>query len=49
MTPEQRLWASKVLADMLAETIDIATTELQEIISNAVIEELKRKGLLKDE
>lgn len=49
MNIEQTLYADKVLSDMLAETIDIATAELQEIAYHAVLEELKAKGLLKDE
>lgn len=34
---------------MLTETIKIATKELQEVCYNAVVEELKQKGLLEDE
>lgn len=37
MTVEQRLLADKILADMVAETIELAATELE------------KKGLLKDE
>lgn len=49
MTTERQLYINKVLADMLAETIEIVTKELQEVCYNAVVEELKKKGLLEDE
>lgn len=42
MTTEQALYADKVLVDMLAETINIANTELQKVIYESTIKELKK-------
>lgn len=45
MTPEQTLYADKVLADMLSETINIATNELQKVVYKSIVKELKKQGI----